>query len=527
MMRGTSVPSVLMFVGMGFYLLFMILIGLLYARRSNSDPEEYFLGKRKLGPWVTALSAEASDMSGWLLMGVPGLAYFTGMAEAFWTALGLALGTAINWHIVARRLRIYSQSTKSITLPAFFSNRFHDQKRILMTIAATVILIFFSVYTGAQFVTFGKFFSYVLGVKQYYPAMVIAGAVVLLVYTLTGGFLAVCMTDLIQGILMFCALLLVLTLSLVHSGGLSGFLERLADFPQFLSIFAIAVPADTAGNASSVQAVIEGVPQFTNGSPYSLLNIVSCLAWGLGYFGMPQVLIRFMAIQSPTKLRQSKYIAVLWCAISLSAAVVLGLLGRALFPVLLNTAVDAENIFIHLSIQFFPSLIAGLVLSGILAATMSSADSYMLAVSSSLANDLFKGIIRKDADKKAVLIVARVAILIVTIFGVIVALFEDSSIFRIVSYAWAGLGAAFGPLMLFSLFWKRTSLTAAIAGMLSGGIIVILWKSVISKIGGIFAVYELLPAFIISCLVIFVVSLLTPVPSAAIQREFERVTRKL
>jgi sodium/proline symporter len=518
--------SVLTLVGMGSYLLVMIAVGLWYARRSNTDPEEYFLGKRKLGPWVTAMSAEASDMSGWLLLGLPGVAYFTGMAEAFWTALGLALGTWINWQIVARRLRVYSQTAgNAITLPAFFSNRFHDKKHILMTIAAVIILIFFSIYTGAQLVTFGKLFGYVFGAEQYFTMMVILGAAVLLIYTLLGGFLAVCMTDLIQGILMFCALITVLICGFVFAGGFSGILDKLKDFPMFLSILGIAVPVNSTGQSGAgvVQAVVNNIPLFGGGNSYSLLTIVSCLAWGLGYFGMPQVLIRFMAIQSPAKLNQAKTIAIVWCFISLFGAVSIGLIGRAVFPGLFTTAGASETIFIHMAVQFFPALIAGLILSGILAATMSSADSYMLAASSSLANDLFKGIIKKDASEVLVMWVARIAILLVTVFGVSVALSGNDSIFRIVSYAWAGLGAAFGPLILFSLFWKRTTFPAAVAGMLAGGIMVVVWKQIIAKSGGAFAVYELLPAFIISCIVIFVVSLITPPPHPAIERDFEQV----
>jgi sodium/proline symporter len=479
--------------------------------------DEYFLGNRGLGPWVAAMSAEASDMSGWLLMGLPGVAYFTGSNEAFWTAMGLAIGTWLNWHFVAKRLRVYSQiADNAITLPEFFSKRFHDKKHILMTIAAITILVFFSIYVGSQFVTFGKFFGFVFNAENYYVAMVIFGAVVVLVYTLIGGFMAVCMTDLIQSVLIFCALIAVLTCGFVFSGGFSGVSERLSDFPRFLDIFGIATPTLQDGK----QIITNGVPQFGAGANYSLLNIVSCMTWGLGYFGMPQVLIRFMAITKSSKIRQSKYIAVIWCLISLFAAVAIGLVGRAYMPGKLNDASAAENIFIYMTVDFFSPLLAGVVLSGILAASMSSSDSYLIAASSSLANDIFKPFF-KNASEVAVMWVARIAIILVTIFGIIVALSGNNSIFRIVSYAWAGLGAAFGPLVLFSLFWKRTTLPAAVAGMLSGGLIVIVWKNFISKLGGTFAVYELLPAFIISALVIFVVSLCTKVTNPAIEREFE------
>jgi sodium/proline symporter len=521
-----NTASLQIFIGMGTYLMVMIAIGLWYARKSNTNPEEYFLGKRGLGPWVTAISAEASDMSGWLLMGLPGVAYFTGSGEAFWTAVGLAVGTWINWQVVAKRLRTYSQvANNAITLPDFFSNRFHDTRRILMTIAAVMILVFFSIYVGAQFVTFGKLFGYVFGAEDYYPAMVIFGALIVIVYTLLGGFLAVCMTDLIQGMLMIGAILLVLIVGFVHAGGFTGIAENLGNFPRFTDLFGIATPMDASGalvSGAAAQAIVAGKPQFGPGADYSFLNIVSCLAWGLGYFGMPQVLVRFMAIQSTVKIRESRRIAVIWCFISLFAAVSIGLIGRVIFPGLLRTAGNAETIFLHLSQNFFPPLITGLVLSGILAASMSSSDSYMLIVSSALANDLFKGLFKKDAGEVLVMWIARIAMLLVTVFGVLVALSGNQSIFRIVSYAWAGLGAAFGPLILFSLFWKRTTLPGAIGGMISGGVMVILWKERISKLGGFFGVYELLPAFIISTLVIFVVSLITKAPSEKIIKEFEQ-----
>jgi sodium/proline symporter len=509
---------------MGVYLAVMIVIGLWYARQSNSNPEEFFLGRRGLGPWVAALSAEASDMSGWLLMGLPGVAYFTGMGEAFWTAMGLFIGTWVNWRIVAKRLRSYSQiAGNAITLPDYFSNRFHDKKRILMTIAALVILVFFSIYVGSQFVTFGKLFGYVFGAENYYVVMVILGAALVMIYTLLGGFMAESATDFIQASLMICSLILVLGFGFYQAGGFSAISENLSRFPRFTDFFGIAVPIDATGNpvaSSTQQAVARGLPSFGPGADYSYLSILSCLAWGLGYFGMPHVLLRFMAIKKSSKIAESRVIAVIWCFISLFAAVAIGLIGRAYLPSL-PAGGDAENIFIYLAVEFFPPLIAGLLISGILAASMSSSDSYMLIASSALANDLFKGLLKKDASEALIMWVARIAMLLVTIFGVAIALSDNQSIFRIVSYAWAGFGAAFGPLMLFSLFWKRTTLQGAIAGMLTGGIMVVVWKELISKLGGAFAVYELLPAFMLSCAAIILVSLATPKPSVAIEQEFE------
>jgi sodium/proline symporter len=506
-------------IGMAAYLLAMIVIGLWYARRSNSNPEEYFLGKRGLGPWVAAMSAEASDMSGWLLMGLPGVAYFTGVGEAFWTALGLFIGTWVNWAIVAKRLRTYSQvADNAITLPDFFSKRFHDKRRVLTAIAALIIIIFFSIYASSQFVAFGKLFGYVFGAEDYFTAMVILGAALVTIYTLLGGFLAESALDLIQGFVMIGALILVLVFGFVHAGGLAAITENLENFPRFLDIFGIATP-DTSGG---VQKAVNGVPLFGPGANYGFLTIISTMAWGLGYFGMPQVLLRFMAVNKTSNIRKSRNIAVIWCFLSMFAAIAIGLIGRAYLPGLLTSAGTSETIFIHMSTRFFPPLIAGVVISGILAASMSSSDSYMLIASSAVSNDLVKGIIKKDADEALVMWIARAAMLGVTVFGVIMALSGNESIFRIVSYAWAGLGAAFGPLVLFSLFWKRTTFPAAVAGMLSGGIMVIVWKNLIAKAGGVFAIYELLPAFIISCLVIWIVSLCTRQDDKTIDEEFEK-----
>jgi sodium/proline symporter len=521
-----NVESAQILIAMGCYLLFAIGIGLWYAKKSNNSTEEYFLGGRSLGPWVAAMSAEASDMSGWLLMGLPGVAYFTGAGEAAWTAIGLAIGTWINWRIVAKRLRSYSQvANNSITLPAFFSNRFHDKRHILMTTAAIIILVFFSIYVGAQFVTFGKLFGYVFGMENYYTLMVVLGALFVLAYTVIGGFLAESMTDFFQGLLMFSALILVLAVGTVKAGGLGRVAENLRMIPRFADFFGIAVPVDASENAVSsaagnIQAVIDGKPAFGPGARYGFLSILSCMAWGLGYFGMPQVLLRFMAIKKTSKIAQSRIIAVIWCVISLFAAVAIGMLGRALMPGLLKTAGESETVFLHLAVDFFPPILAGFVLSGILAASMSSSDSYMLIASSALANDIVKGLLKKTRASSSTCGL-RALLFFVTIFGVWVALSGNDSIFRVVSYAWAGLGASFGPIILFSLFWKRTTLQGAVAGMFTGGIMVVVWKEFISRIGGYFSVYELLPAFVLSSLAIFAVSLLTPPPSKEIQKEFD------
>jgi sodium/proline symporter len=504
-------------MGIGFYLVTLIVVSLWYVRRSNTNVEEYFLAKRGFGPWITALSAEASDMSGWLLLGLPGVAFFTGLGEAFWTALGLFIGTWVNWVFVAKRLRTYSQvADNAITLPEFFSKRFHDNKRILLMIAAAISLLFFSIYVGAQFMTFGRLFNGLFGMNM--TIVVIISAAVVLFYTLFGGFWAVGVTDVMQGFLMVTALILVMVFGVVHAGGISGVAENLRNFPSFLEFFGVAEPV----MENKVQLIENGVPLFTpEGTKYSFLKIISIMAWGLGYFGMPHVLVRFMAIKKISMLRRSITIAIVWCFIAQIAAVTIGLAGRSIFPDAFGSGDEAEKIFILMTQKFFPPLLAGIVVSGILAASMSSSDSYMLIVSSSLANDIFKDVIKKNASETQVFWVARITMLSVAVFGICVALFGNQSIFRVVSYAWAGLGASFGPLILFSLFWKRTNFTGALAGMLTGGAMVVLWKNVIAKLHPVLSVYELLPAFIISCLVILCVSLATEKPSVEIEKEFE------
>ena len=523
-----GIANVEILIAMGIYLLFTIGISLWYSKKSSESAEAYFLGGRRLGPWVAAMSAEASDMSGWLLMGLPGVAYFTGAGEAAWTAIGLAIGTWINWRVVAHRLRSYSQvADNAITLPEFFSKRFHDENRVLSMVAAVMLIVFFSIYVGSQFVTFGKLFGYVFGMEEFYVRMVIIGALFVLFYTFIGGFLAETMSDFIQGTLMFTVLVLVLAIGTIKAGGIPGIVDNLKNIPSFGDFFGIAVPVDATGvpvsaAAGNAQAAVNGLGAFGPGAKYGLLSILSCLAWGLGYFGMPQVLLRFMAIEKPSKIRQARIIGVTWCVISLIAAVAIGMIGRAIMPTLLTTASAAETIFIHMAVDFFPPILAGFVLSGIMAASISSSDSYMLIASSSLANDLVQNVSKKKLSDKTIMWLARATQVAVTGFGIWVALSGNTSIFRVVSYAWAGLGAAFGPLMLFSLFWKRTNFQGAIAGMLTGGVMVFVWKNFVAKLGGYWGVYELLPAFILSAIAIVVVSLLTAKPSAAIEDEFDR-----
>lgn len=458
-------------------------------------------------------------MSGWLLMGLPGVAYWCGLSDAAWTSIGLALGTYINWLLVAKRLRRYSAvAGDAITLPDFFSNRFHEKKKVIMTLSALFILIFFTVYASSCFVTCGKLFSTLFGAS--YQSMMIAGAVFVVIYTFLGGFLAESASDFMQAVVMIFALTVILITGTLAAGGLQAVVDNAKNIPGFFTFFGIASPSV---DANGIQQVANGAPVFGEAGSYGFLTIISTLSWGLGYFGMPQVLLRFMAIRKTDELVRARRIATVWVVISLTAAVLIGLMGRAMFPVheTLNTASGAENVFIVLSRHLLPPLLAGLVMAGILAATISSSDSYLLIAASAVSLNIFKGILKKDASDKQVMTMSRVILLLIAVAGVVIAMDENSVIFTIVSFAWAGFGAVFGPIMLFSLFWKRTTQAGAVAGMVTGGVMVFLWKLALKPLGGVFGIYELFPAFVLSCLVILVVSLLTPVPSAQIQQEFD------
>lgn len=505
-------------VAMIAYFIVVIIIGFTFMKRSNSSSEEYFIGGRGLGPWLTAFSAEASDMSGWLLMGLPGVAYFTGASDAAWTAIGLAIGTYLNWKFVAKRLRKYSEvAGNSITLPDFFSNRFHDSKKILMTIAAIIIFFFFSIYLGSCFVTVGKLFSTLFGLD--YAFMMVIGALVVFVYTFVGGYLSVSATDLLQGSLMFVALVVVLIGSIAQAGGVDNTIAFLSDIPGYLSMTDIATPVvDDAG----LQQVQDGLPQFGAAGEYGIIAIVSCLAWGLGYFGMPQVLVRFMSIRHSSEVKKSRIIAMVWVVISLTCAVMIGLIGRAVLPAEFLTQSTAENIFIVLSQIILPAFFCGLVVSGILAASMSSSSAYLLISSSAISRNLFKGLFKKDANDAQVMFIARLTMVAVLVFGILIALDENSSIFNVVSYAWAGFGASFGPLVLCSLYWRRTNFAGALAGMITGAGTVLIWHELIRPMGGIWGVYELLPAFILALIAIVVVSLATKPPAKEITDDFDK-----
>ncbi len=502
------------------YMLIVIGIGLFFAKRAQENSENYFLGGRSLGPWVAAMSAEASDMSGWLLMGLPGVAYWCGLADAAWTAIGLAVGTYVNWLIVAKRLRQYSAvSGDAITIPDFLSNRYHEDKKVILGISALFILVFFTVYASSCFVTCGKLFSGLFDAD--YHTMMIVGALFVVIYTVIGGFLAESASDFMQAVVMFCALIAIVGFGVYNAGGFGEVIENAKEIPGYFSLTSIAVPEV---DAEGVQQAANGVPLFGEAADYGLLTILSTASWGLGYFGVPQVLLRFMAIRKVDELKKSRRIATVWCVISLAAAVFIGLIGRSLFPFTEELATQSlsENVFVVLAQAMLHPLFAGVIMAGILAATISSSDSYLLIAASAFSKNIFEGIIKKDASDKTVMHVSRIILILISLIGIVIAWDDQSVIFSLVSFAWAGFGATFGPIMLFSLFWKRTTREAAVCGMLAGGVMVFVWNLLIKPMGGIFGIYELLPAFVVSCIVIVVVSLLTKEPSKQIYDEFER-----
>lgn len=478
----------------GVYLLLMVYIGFKFYNKT-SNLSDYILGGRKLNSWVTAMSAQASDMSGWLLIGLPGTAYvlYVGTSEAIWTAIGLMVGTYLNWLFVAKRLRKYTEvSNNSLTLPDFFENRFKDTKHILRSVSAIFIVIFFLIYTASQFAAGGKLFSTIFGLD--YTVGLIIGAVIILSYTALGGFTAVCWTDTIQGIIMFFALIIVPVMAIAEMGGVGEVATRLAQLtPESLGFF----------------------PE-KDGAIDSLL-LASALGWGLGYFGQPHILVRFMAIESPEMIKKSRVIAMVWVIITLTSAVAIGVIGKAYMPDL----VDGEVIFMTMINSMFPDVLAGLLLTAILAAIMSTASSQLLVSSSSVARDLYATIFKKDTEGPSIVWASRVTVVIITAIAIALALNPSSSVFDLVACAWGGFGSAFGPLILFSLFWRRITLQGAISGMIAGGAVDLIW---FSQSGGIFDIYEIIPGFIASSLVIIIVSLCTKLPKE-IGEEFDEVQK--
>lgn len=495
------------------YLGLMVGVGFYFSKKKDNDSAEgFYLGGRKLGPLVAAMSAEASDMSSYLLMGLPGLAYISGIADVGWTVVGLAVGTYLNWLLVAKRLRRYSVACNAITIPEFFSKRYRDSRNILACIAAVVILVFFVPYTASGFKAIGTLFSTLFSM-DYHVAMLI-GALIVVGYTVLGGFLAVSTTDLMQSIVMTIALIVMVFFGIHVAGGWSAVMANAEALPGYLSM------TQTYDIASGTAA------------PYGPITILSTAAWGLGYFGMPHILLRFMAIREEREIKISRRIASVWVVISMVVAILIGLIGCAasamgVIPVFTNSS-DSETVIIQFSNLlaqngFLAAVVAGVVLAGILACTMSTADSQLLTAASSVSENLVRDFLKIKLSNKAAMLAARITIAVIAVIGVFLAWNPNSSVFTIVSFAWAGFGGAFGPIMLFSLFWKRTNMQGALAGMVTGGVVVFAWKYLVRPLGGVWNIYELLPAFLLSSLVIVVVSLLTKAPSQEIVKEFESV----
>ncbi|NUW70470.1 sodium/proline symporter PutP [Vibrio coralliilyticus] len=478
------------------YLILMLAIGVIaYQRTKNST--DYFLGGRSLGPWPAALSAGASDMSGWLLLGLPGYAYAAGI-EALWLAGGLLVGTWLNWLISAKRLRTYSITTDALTLPEFLSRRFNDNSKLIQVISAFFILLFFLFYTSSGLVAGGKLFETVFGLD--YTTAVIIGTVCVVSYTLFGGFLAVSWTDLVQGLLMAAALMIVPIAAM--EGGLGQLSTDLTNInPQFLTLW-----------------------NDTKGEPLSAIAIISLVAWGLGYFGQPHILARFKAARSNKDLTTARRIAVIWTALSMVGAMLVGLVGLIYVT---NSGVsidDGEKIFMLLVNSIFHPVVAGVLLAAILAAIMSTADSQLLVSSSALAEDFYKQLVKKDATSEEIVMVGRIAVVAISIVALILAMTPDSSVLGLVSYAWAGFGAAFGPALVLSLYWSRMNRNGALAGIVIGGVTIVVWKQLT---GGWFDVYEIVPGIIFSTIAIVVVSLMTGEPEESVKAQHAKFEKQL
>lgn len=509
------------------YLALMLWIGFFFSKRQESLGD-YYLGGRKMNKWVVALSAQASDMSGWLLMGLPGAIFLGGFSEA-WIGIGLLIGTYLNWKIVAHRLRRYSQVCgDSITIPDFINNRFRDRTGIARILAALIILVFFTFYTASGFVSCAKLFTTTFGIPETisccgltlsgYTLCLWIGALVVVSYTLMGGYMAVCWTDFVQGLLMFVAIVLVPAVVVCEAGGFAATVDGLnAINPYLQSLFTTA----------------------STGKAYGFVGLISCLAWGLGYFGMPHILVRFMSIDNPAEVKGSRRIAMTWVTISLAAATVIGLVFHLYLKqrglTLADVGGDPERCFMVMINGIFANgflvrVFAGILLSAIMAAIMSTADSQLLVSASSFSNDFYKVVLRKKASNRELILVSRLAVGAVSLVAIALAMNTQSEFFKVVmkmvSFAWAGFGAAFGPLILLALFWKRTNLAGAVAGMVVGAVTCFVWKFVLSGYAAahpVFGLYELAPGFLLSFVATVVVSLVTKKPSQEMLDEFAAV----
>ena len=491
------------------YLAALLIMGATFAKE-NHTVGDYYLGGRKLGPFVTAMSAEASDMSSWLLMGLPGIAYASGICDVFWTALGLGIGTYLNWLIVAKKLRKYSEKNNSVTIPDFFEHRFRDRSHTLLVLSSMIIVVFFIPYVGSGFAACGKLFSSLFGL-DYTIAMIVSAAVII-GYTATGGFMAASVTDFVQSIIMTIALIAVVCFGLSSVGGVDVVNNFSTSLDGYISLLS--------------------THDFTTGSRVSyggIITIISTMAWGLGYVGMPHILLRFMAIENPEKIKLSRRISTVWVFIAMGVAIFIGVMTRTMVHSgVLAELEDSERAIVIIAQTlaehgFAAALLAGVILAGILACTMSTCDSQMLAASSSVSENIIHETLGIELSEHMQMVMARIVLVIIAAIGVFIAKDPNSSVFGIVSFAWAGFGAAFGPIMLLALFWKRANRYGAIAGMLGGGIMIFVWKFLIKPLGGIFGIYELLPGFIVGLLLCVVVSLLTPAPEKEIVEEFESI----
>ncbi|MBQ7227556.1 MAG: sodium/proline symporter PutP [Clostridia bacterium] len=494
------------------YMVGMVAIGFFFSRKKLNNAQ-YVLGGRQLNPWVTAMSAQASDMSGWLLTGLPGLAYLTAIGmyngqEAVYTAIGLLIGTGLNWALTARRLRLYTEiSSDSLTVPSYLNNRFKDKRSIIRMIAALIICVFFTVYAASMFSASAKLFNSIFGL-EYLVALIIS-VVIIVAYVMLGGFLAVSWTDMFQGILMFFALLII---PFVCLGNLNetGF----ADAGELL------------GKAFSIFDFGDGTEKI------GWVTVATGLGWGLGYFGMPHINTRFMAIKSEKEVKPAAIIAMIWVTITLACAIIIGVLGNTIVPGL----DDQENVFNKVVMKLFAGPLAGILLAAVLAAIMSTADSQLLVASSSVSNDVYaiikKYVTKKDCTDKELMIVSRITVGVLAVLGFVFAFDPESSVFDLVSYAWGGLGATFGPIMLFSLYARCLNKYGAISSMIVGAATTIVFKYGLSQLGGFWQIYEIIPGFILATAVLFIVSLLTNkcVPredKLEMNSEFDEMLRRL
>ena len=532
-----STDKIITLVAFAFYMVLMILIGVFYSRKTKNN-EDYFLGGRNLGGWTAALSAQASDMSGWLLMGLPGSIYLAGSGK-MWIAIGLLIGTILNWYLVSSRLRKYTiVADNSLTIPSFFQNRYRDKTGVIKIVAAIIIAIFFAVYTASAFSAGANLFAVLFGdsIDNAYTVGLIIAAVVILVYTLLGGFKAVCTTDFIQGMLMLVAILAVPIVAYMMLTWNQGFAEALLGhkIPNF------------DGAVNNISDPLSYISLFRDGegNPVGATDIISGLAWGLGYFGMPHIIIRFMAIKSEAEVKKSRKIAIVWVILSLTAACFVGLVARgALDKVLFSVAPGADGqlvadnksqtVFIELIRQIFSGngiliFIGGIFLCGILAAIMSTADSQLLVTSSAISEDMYKGVIKKDASEKKALMVGRIAVIIVAVIAFFIALDPNSSVMDLVSDAWGGFGSAFGPVVLLALFWKRSTLAGAISGMITGTVFTLVWSYIPingAVLGDSTGIYSLAIGFPLALFVNFVGSLISKKPSKEMIKEFESIKK--